>query len=94
MGRLNELSPAALKAAMRTGTAEWGQRASAFEHAMYVEPVQSRRRCRHDGCRKRITHNAMANGIALSSGCEFHAHQHAKEANDARSASSKKERAS
>lgn len=72
---LTRLSPAALSAAMRGGTAEWGERASCFEHVRYCEPIprdhwKRRRMCRC-GCRKRETHSGKANGIALMSGCEL-----------------------
>lgn len=72
---LNALSPAALEAAMRGGTDEWGQWGSATDHVRYVEPWpreywRRRRKC-HCGCGKKITHTGRANGIALMSGCEF-----------------------
>lgn len=67
---LNKLSPAALQAALTTGTAGWGQRGSATEHKLYAEPISSRRRCRC-GCKTRITHVGMANGVALAQGCEL-----------------------
>lgn len=69
---INRLSPAALSAAMRGGTAGWGQRASATEHVRYVEPIapRSRRRC-YCGCGRRATHSGYANGISLIDGCEL-----------------------
>lgn len=69
--KLNELSPAALKAAMQGGTEAWGSWGSALEHIRYMEPqpANSRRRC-PCGCRKRATHLGMANGVGLISGCE------------------------
>ena len=69
---LNNLSPAALKAAMKGGTAAWGQWGSASDHQLYVERVlpSSRRRCLC-GCENRATHLGMANGVALISGCEM-----------------------
>src|SRR4051794_9753639 len=74
MGRklLDDLSPPALSAAMRGGTAGWGQHGSMTEHVRYAEPVdaRSRRRC-HCGCRKRATHRGMANGVCLTMGCEL-----------------------
>lgn len=72
MVELAKLPPTALSAAMRGGTAGWGQRASAVEHVRYAEPVrpQSRRRC-HCGCRRRATHAGKANGVALTMGCEL-----------------------
>ena len=72
MTDLHKLSPAALSAAMRGGTAGWGQIASAAEHVRYSQPVQpnSRRKC-HCGCGRRATHLGMANGMALASGCQL-----------------------
>jgi hypothetical protein len=73
---LNSLTPAALSAAMRGGTEEWGQRASAKEHIRYVDPIVPRLRRRCDcGCGKRATHTGKANGIALIDGCEFSMHR-------------------
>jgi hypothetical protein len=48
----------------------WGQWASAEHHMRYIQPVETRRRCRC-GCKQRITHLGMANGIALAEGCEL-----------------------
>lgn len=47
----------------------WG---SATEHARYIAPApsNSRRHC-HCGCGRRATHLGMANGVALSMGCEL-----------------------
>lgn len=72
MTDLNKLSPSALAAAMRGGTQEWGLHGSAIDHVRYAEPVpaKSRRRC-HCGCKRRATHNGMANGVALTDGCEL-----------------------
>ncbi len=72
MNSLDKLSPAALKAAMTTGTVGWAQWGSAQHHAMYVEPLSypTRRMCRC-GCHKRMTHKACANGMALATGCEM-----------------------
>lgn len=69
---INKLPPAALSAAMRGGTAAWGQHGSSQAHIRYAHPVQprSRRRC-HCGCGKRATHLGMANGVALVTGCEL-----------------------
>ena len=62
---------AALSAAMRGGTASWGQRASATEHVRYCEPApDKRRRCRC-GCKGAATHLGKAQGIALMGGCEM-----------------------
>lgn len=72
MTDISKLSPAARSAAMRGGTAGWGQHGSAAEHVRYAEPVwsTSRRRCAC-GCKKRATHVGMANGLALLRGCEL-----------------------
>jgi len=69
---LPKLSRAALSAAMRGGTVNWGRHASALEHVRYMEPVRpkSRRRC-HCGCKRRATHVGKANGMALCDGCEL-----------------------
>ncbi len=84
MADLNKLSPEALKAAMRGGTAEWGQRASATEHLLYVQPnaAQRRRKC-YCGCGGRMTHGAFANGIILMGGCELSCRRWAREMNAA-----------
>ena len=54
-------------------TLAWG---SAEHHALTVEeiniPKRNRRMCLC-GCRKKVTHNVKANGIALSEGCELQA---------------------
>lgn len=67
---LNKLSPKALAAAMKGGTAGWGQVASATEHVRYSQslPRPHRRKCRC-GCGGKKTHAGMANGMALTSGC-------------------------
>lgn len=85
MADLNRLSPAALAAAMRGGTASWGKWGSAAHHALYVEaisadawPMRQRRMCRC-GCRRKVTHSVKANGVALSAGCELRAQRFAKE---------------
>lgn len=72
MSGLNDLSPAALRAAMRTGRDAWGEHGSAEAHARYAQPVQpkSRRRC-HCGCKRRATTLGMANGVCLITGCEL-----------------------
>jgi hypothetical protein len=78
--KLNDLSPAALSAAMRGGTDLWGQWGSAGDHVMYVEPVhadQRRRKCRC-GCRRWHTHRAMAHGVCLGTGCELSMHRFAR----------------
>lgn len=69
---LNDLSPNALKAAMRGGAAAWGQWGSSSEHIRYMEPLESkyRRRC-HCGCKRRATHRGATNGVTLNMGCEL-----------------------
>lgn len=69
---LDKLSPAALSAAMRGGTLNWGRHGSSIDHVRYAEPApsESRRRC-HCGCKRRATHAGMANGVALTMGCEL-----------------------
>jgi hypothetical protein len=77
---INKLSPAALKAAMTTGTEGWGRWASATEHAVYVEPINLGRNWRKCpcGCGRRATHKAAANGVALALGCEMSVRRFAK----------------
>ena len=73
MSKLNELSPAALRAAMEGGIESWGTWGSATEHVLYVEPIgktKNWRKC-HCGCGKRATHRAAANGVTLALGCEI-----------------------
>lgn len=78
---LDKLSPAALSAAMRGGTAEWGQRASIAEHIGYVEPQDARGghylKCRC-GCGAKAKYRAMFNGICMYEGCELSARRSAK----------------
>lgn len=47
----------------------WG---SASEHTRFMvkAPSKSRQRC-GCGCKQRATHVGMANGVALTSGCEL-----------------------
>ncbi|NTG48634.1 hypothetical protein G6M04_14670 [Agrobacterium rhizogenes] len=71
MPDLSKLSAPALKAAMTGGTTSWGEWGNASDHQRYTEPVSSRRRC-HCGCKGRITHNGMTNGVTLMNGCELH----------------------
>ena len=70
--KLNDLSPAALKAALTGGTAGWGSWGSSNAHVRYMESIESksRRRC-HCGCKKRAAYIGMANGVALITGCEL-----------------------
>jgi hypothetical protein len=78
---LNKLSQPALKAALRTGTQEWGQRASIHEHMIWVEPQTERKghylKCRC-GCGKKAKFRAMANGICMAEGCELSLRRWAK----------------
>lgn len=69
---LKSLSPAALSAAMRGGTDNWGKYGNADHHVRYAESVdsRSRRRCKC-GCKRRSTHRGMANGVCLRSGCDL-----------------------
>ena len=74
MVKFNELSPAALKAALVGGTDAWGQWGSAADHVRYAEPYRPddrRRRNCSCGCKKRSTHMGRTNGITLMSGCEL-----------------------
>jgi hypothetical protein len=70
----NSLSPQALAAAMRSGTVEWGTRASIMEHVGYVERQNARGpnylKCRC-GCGQKAKYRAMFNGICMSEGCEL-----------------------
>jgi len=78
---LNDLSPQALKAAMRTGTDEWGRRGSISDHALYVEPQDARgshyRKCRC-GCGAKAKFRLMANGVCMAEGCELSLRREAK----------------
>ena len=78
---LAKLSPAALSAAMRGGTLEWGQRGSIFDHVLYAEPQTPNRghyrKC-HCGCGGKATYRIMANGICMGSGCELSMRRNAK----------------
>lgn len=86
MTDLRNLSPAALKAAMEGGTAQWGEWGSATHHVLYVEPAvpaMRRRKCRC-GCGGKITHMAAANGVGLSWGCEMDTSRWVKLMNEGR----------
>lgn len=73
MEDLNQLSPAAKSAAMRGGTAGWGQVGS-VNHIRYMEPIPPRpgrkRKC-HCGCAGPVSHRGMANGVCLITACEW-----------------------
>jgi hypothetical protein len=72
MPDLNQLRPTARSAAMRGGTASWGEYGNSQEHIRYAEPVNSRSRKRcYCGCRMRATHKGMCNGVAMTSGCQL-----------------------
>jgi hypothetical protein len=71
---LNKLSRPALAAAMKGGTAAWGQMGSASTNVRYSEALPKRRGRRRDchcGCEKRVTHACMASGVALGQSCEL-----------------------
>jgi hypothetical protein len=71
MTDLKSLSPPALAAAMRTGTADWGHEGSILKHAVYVEPFSGSRQLCHCGCRRRVKYISMANGVGMATGCEL-----------------------
>lgn len=72
MADLNNLSPAALKAAMQGGTDAWGRMGSAKENVRYAEPItpKSRKKC-WCGCEGKRTHKGMANGVCLTTACHM-----------------------
>ena len=77
---LNKLSPPALRAAMKGGTAGWGTVASESENVRYVQAlpkIKARRRC-YCGCGNKATHLGMANGMGLTRGCELSMQRWAK----------------
>jgi hypothetical protein len=49
----------------------WGQ-VGAATMPRYSKPASSSSRRRCPWCRRRATHVGMANGVALTSGCEWH----------------------
>lgn len=69
---LNDLSPAALKAAIKGGTRNWSYYANIHEHVRYAELTssKSRRKC-HCGCKRRATHRGCCNGITMTMACEL-----------------------
>lgn len=74
MTDLNKLSPKALAAAMKGGTAAWGVIGSAREHVRYSEPLPprpGRRKKCWCGCGNRRTHAGRANGVTLTTACEL-----------------------
>lgn len=64
----------------------WGKHGSAIAHQRYMEVVspRSRRRC-HCGCRKRASRRGMANGVALTTGCEMYIRRWVRDGVQARS---------
>lgn len=72
MSDLNKLSRSALSAAMRGGTAGWGEHGSSREHIRYAELIvpKSRKKC-WCGCGGKRTHAGMANGVCLTTACEL-----------------------
>lgn len=50
----------------------WGEHGSAITHQRYMQTVEPRSRRWCSCCRKRATHLGMANGVALSIGCELY----------------------
>lgn len=82
MDDLNNMSKAALSAAMRGGTAGWGEVGSAYRHIRYMElrpnrPGRKPKCC--CGCNGVKTHIGMANGVCLISGCEWRVRKWVKE---------------
>lgn len=71
---LSKLSAVALRAAMTSGTENWGTHGSVAAHSLYIEPNKQRRKC-YCGCGKYYTHGVFANGVILAGGCEFSCHQ-------------------
>lgn len=72
MTDLNQLSPAALKAAMQGGTEGWGQMGSVTVNVRYAEIItpKSRKKC-WCGCEGKRTHKGMSNGVCLTSACHM-----------------------
>lgn len=56
-------------AAIMLGQTLWGQH-GADTMRRYMQAFSSRRRCRC-GCKTKVTHAGMANGVCLTSGCEW-----------------------
>lgn len=59
---------------------------SAIHHQRYMEPVEktrNRRMC-PCGCRRKVTHRGMANGVCLMSGCELFVRRWVKDHTSAR----------
>ena len=77
---LNDLSDKARSAAMRGGTAGWGEVADSRGNMRYIEKVGAYRRKRCScGCGQRGTHYGACNGIVMTSPrCELSARRWAK----------------
>ncbi len=73
MADLNKMQPAELRAAMQGGTAGWGSVGSSSDHVRYklaLPKIKARRAC-SCGCDGKATHAGLANGLALTRGCEL-----------------------
>ncbi len=57
--------------AMDLSPGGWGQ-VGAATMTRYSKPARPRSRRRCPWCHRRATHVGMANGVALTSGCEWH----------------------
>jgi len=71
IARLNDLAPAALRAALTGGTVDWGVHGSAADHVRYAQENPTYRSLCRCGCRKRAKWIGMANGMGLFWGCEL-----------------------
>jgi len=74
MTDLNNLSRPALAAAMKGGTAGWGQVGSSTDHVRYSEPLPKRpgrRKLCWCGCNGPRTHAGRANGVTLTTACQM-----------------------
>lgn len=45
---------------------------------------RGRRICRHNGCRNKVTHLGLANGLAMLCGCEWHVFRWLRDPEDRR----------
>ena len=70
---LNSLKGSELSAAMRGGTEGWGKQASInnIRYSVVKPKVSGRPSACTCGCKNKVTHLGMANGVALTSGCEI-----------------------
>lgn len=73
MADLNSLKGNELSAAMRGGTEGWGRQASSADNVRYSVKItgRGRRSICSCGCKNKATDIGMANGLGLTSGCEF-----------------------